>query len=70
MILVTPLPILVTPLPKSFGNERARPPEIHCKKGARKLVRASVEHASSNEAFVVLRSVLPFSSKILEIFSE
>ena len=26
MILVTPLPILVTPLPKSFGNERARPP--------------------------------------------
>ena len=27
MILVTPLPILVTPLPKSFGNERARPPK-------------------------------------------
>ena len=38
-----------------------RPAEIHCKKGARKLVRASVEHASSNEAFVVLRSDLPFS---------
>jgi hypothetical protein len=26
MILVTPLPILVTPLPKSFGNVSARPP--------------------------------------------
>ena len=39
-------------------RKASHPAEIHCKEGARKLGRASVEHASSNEAFVVLRSDL------------
>ena len=32
LILVTPLPILVTPLPKSFGNVSARPPNFWLRK--------------------------------------
>ena len=41
------------------------PAEIPSKKCARKVVRASVEHARSNHPFVVLRQDLNFSSLIV-----